>query len=113
MWREENSFAIVWSFGVEFWVGSCGANVSPSPFHIFTPFTLPVLRVVFFYASTLILQIRHLGARGVMLRIPPPEDDGFALALVKMERVRSVGILGGETAKQDLPSVRVARRKKR
>ena len=30
-----------------------------------------------------------------MLRIPPPEDDGFALALIKMEWERSVGILGG------------------
>lgn len=29
-----------------------------------------------------------------MLRIPPPEDDGFALALIKMEWERSVGILG-------------------
>ena len=48
-----------------------------------------------------------------MLCISPPEDDGFALALVKMEMVRSVGILGGETAKQNLPSVRFARRKKR
>lgn len=48
-----------------------------------------------------------------MLRIPPPEDDGFALVLIKMEWERPVGILGGETAKQDLPSVRVARREKR
>ena len=29
-----------------------------------------------------------------MLRIPPPEDDGFALALIKMECERPVGILG-------------------
>ena len=38
-----------------------------------------------------------------MLRIPPPEDDGFALALIKMEGERPVGILGEETAKQHLP----------
>ncbi len=31
-----------------------------------------------------------------MLRIPPPEDDGFALALIKVERVCSVGHLRKE-----------------
>ena len=52
------------------------------------------------YASLFFTQEResyksaHLGARGVMLRIPPPEDDGFALALIKMECERPVGILG-------------------
>ena len=39
-----------------------------------------------------------------MLRIPPPEDDGFALELIKMESERPVGILGKETAQQHLSS---------
>ena len=47
-----------------------------------------------------------------MLRIPPPEDDGFALALIKMESERPVGILGERNAQHPAPCVRVARREK-
>jgi hypothetical protein len=35
----------------------------------------------FFNARTQVLQIRQLGARSVMLRIPLPEHDEFALTL--------------------------------
>ena len=38
-----------------------------------------------------------------MLRIPPPEDDGFALALIKMESERPVGILGEWNAQHHTP----------
>ena len=38
-----------------------------------------------------------------MLRIPPPEDDGFALALIKMECERPVGILGEWNAQHHTP----------